>query len=347
MPWERFFTFDPQAQDWVPVRPGDDFGRQGHDIGAVTLNHTVSPRSYWTLRLSRLSHFLQLELGDLDNVFWQHRNERMFTGQFDYEAQMGDHHMRAGVWQIDSDNNSQYAVMLFPAAFVSNNDTANTQAYVQDTWDLSDRLVLTLGGRFDRMNYDRPAAGELELEETSARGGLTYRLSEAVLVRGSYGQYVEFPRANLLAYEVAGLDIGWADLLAPSFPAKPQLDRGRDVGVEWKVDDSTLLNAMWFQRDSRQMTQRWQGVLHDDAGQWVLDGEGNPVLFRCAGGLRPVRAGLVRRQRDGHDPGPGGEGRSEDERSPPGLGVVHPSGCRSDEPAGQRVPVRLRIPQSD
>jgi outer membrane receptor protein involved in Fe transport len=277
MPWDRMFTFDPETQEWIPAG-GDDYGRQGHDITALTLNHTLSPQSYWTLRLSRLNHFLQLELGDLDNVFWQHRNERMFTGQFDYEAQVGDHRMRAGVWQIDSDNNSQYAVMLFPAAFVSNNDTVNTQAYVQDTWDVNDRLVLTLGGRFDGMTYDRPAAGELSLEETSGRAGLTYRLSNAVLLRGSYGRYVEFPRANLIAYEVAGLDIGWSDLLAPDFPAKPQLDRGRDIGVEWKVDDSTLLNAMWFQRDSRQMTQRWQGVAHDEAGEWIVDDDGNPIL---------------------------------------------------------------------
>jgi len=66
--------------------------------------------------------------------------------------------------------------------------------------------------------------------------------------------------------------------LAPDFPAKPQLDRGRDIGVEWKLDDSTLLNALWFQRDSRQMTQRWQGVAHDEAGEWVLDDFGNPIL---------------------------------------------------------------------
>ena len=286
MPWERMFTFDPETQEWVPAT-GDDYGRQGHDIAALTLNHTLTPQSYWTLRLSRLNHFLQLELGDPENLFWQHRNERMFTGQFDYEAQVGDHRVRAGVWQIDSDNNSQYAVMLFPAAFVSNNDTLNTQAYVQDTWNINDRLVVTLGGRFDGMKYDRPAAGELSLEEMSGRAGLTYRLSNSMLLRGSYGRYVEFPRANLVAYEVAGLDIGWSDLLAPAFPAKPQLDRGRDIGVEWKVDDSTLLNAMWFQRDSRQMTQRWQGVVHDEAGEWVLDDEGNPILSDALGDFDP------------------------------------------------------------
>jgi outer membrane receptor protein involved in Fe transport len=278
MPWERMFTFDPTIPDWIMIDPTEDMGRQGHDIASLTLNHTVSPQSYWTLRLSRLSHFLQLELGDLENMFWQHRNERVFTGQFDYEVQAGDHRMRAGVWEIDSDNNSQYSAMLFPTNFISNNDTRNTQAYVQDTWDVNDRLVLTLGGRLDRMQYDRPAAGELELEEPSARAGLTYRLSENILLRGAYGQYVEFPRANLLAYEVFGLDIGWEDFLAPAFPARAQIDRGRDVGVEWKVGGGTLLNATYFERDSRQMTQRWHGVLHDEAGDWVLDDEGNPIL---------------------------------------------------------------------
>jgi len=277
LPFERMFTFDPVSTDWSAVDPDDTFGRQGHDIVSLSLNHTLSPQSYWTLRLSRLSHFFQLELGDLDNMFWQDRNERMFTGQFDYEAQLGAHRLRAGLWQINSDNNSQYSVMMFPTSFVSNNDTKNNQAYVQDTWALGDRLVLTLGGRFDQMTYDRPAAGDLELEETSARAGLTYQLSDDLLLRGTYGQYVEFPRANLIAYEVNGLDIGWSDFLALDFPAKAQLDRGRDVGVEWKLDNRTLVNAMWFQRDSRQMTQRWQGVLHDD-GNWVLDGEGNPIL---------------------------------------------------------------------
>ncbi|MBN1628512.1 MAG: TonB-dependent receptor [Thermoleophilia bacterium] len=278
MPWERMFTFDPTISDWIMIDPTEDMGRQGHDLASLTLNHTVSSQSYWTLRLSRLAHFLHLELGDLENMYWQQRNERMFTGQFDYELQAGDHRLRAGVWQIDSDNNSQYSVMLFPANFISNNDTKNTQAYVQDSWDLNDQLVLTLGGRLDQMAYDRPAAEELDLDEASPRVGLTYELSDSLLLRGAYGKYVEFPRANLLAYEVAGLDIGWSDFLAPAFPARPQVDRGRDLGVEWKVGGGMLLNATYFERDSRQMTQRWQGVLHDDLGNWVLDDYGNPIL---------------------------------------------------------------------
>jgi outer membrane receptor protein involved in Fe transport len=278
LPFERMFTFDPRTLEWVPVSPGDDVARQGHDIVALTLNHTISPQSYWTVRLSRLDHFLQLELGDPNNLYWQHRNERMFTGQFDYEAQVGDHRVRAGMWQIAGDNNSQYSVLLLPVNFLSNNDTTNTQAYLQDTWQVGNRLVVNLGGRLDRMRYDRAGAEELTLSEASGRAGATYRLSDKALVRGSYGRYVHFPRANLLAYQFAGADFGWYSMLAPSFPAKAQLDRGRELGVEWKLDGNTLVNATWFQQRSRQMTQRWQGAQHDDLGNIILDDEGNPVL---------------------------------------------------------------------
>jgi len=288
MPWERMFTFDPVAADWVNVRPSDDFARQGHDLDALTLNHTVSPTSFWTLRLSRLGHFLHLEVGDPENLYWQQRNERMFTTQFDYEAQLGEHRVRAGVWEIDSDNNSLYSVLLFPAGFAANNDTRNTQAYLQDSWELGERLTLTLGGRYDRMKYDRPEVGSLKLDESSGRLGLTYAVSPGLLLRGSYGRYVEFPRANLIAYRFVGTDFGWYSVLAPDFPVNPQLDRGRDIGLEWKLDDSTLLAATWFQRDSRQMIQRWHGVLHDENGDWVLDGEGNPILSDALSDFDPT-----------------------------------------------------------
>ena len=278
MPWQRMFSFDPVAADWFTVRQGDDYGRQGHNLDAVTLNHTMDAKAYWTLRLSRLQHFLDLELGDPDNLFWQHRNERMFTGQFDYERQVGSHRVRAGVWQINSDNDSAYSVLLFPAGFVSDNDTANTQAYLQDTWELGKRLTLTLGGRHEEMKYDRAGWGDLDLSENSGRAGFTYKASPSVLLRGSWGQYVEFPRANLIAYEFSGTDYGWYSVMAPEFPFKPQIDRSRELGMEWKLDNSTLMTATWFRRDSDQMMQRWQGALHDETGAIVEDAGGNPIL---------------------------------------------------------------------
>jgi outer membrane receptor protein involved in Fe transport len=293
-PWERMWTFDPDLGAWTGVRPGDDYARQGHDIGGITLNHTLSPSAFWTLRFSRLNRFVELELGDPYNAFWQYRNERMTTAQADYQRQMGRHRLQAGLWQIDSDNNSRYSgygTEYTPWGLLdstSKNDTRNTQAYVQDTFEMSDRTTLSLGGRYDKMVYERPVGGDIKGDETSGRAGLTYQLSPRVMLRGSYGQYVEFPRANLIAAQYADNPSAipffaqqegwtWETMLFPDFPVRPQIDRARELGLEWKIDDSTLLSATWFKRDSRQMTQRWQGVLHDADGEWVLDAEGNPI----------------------------------------------------------------------
>ncbi len=265
-PFDRMFTFDPDILDWTTTRKGSDYGRQGCDLDSVGLNHTLSPTAFWNLRFSRLSHFLELELGDLNNMYWLHRSERMLISQFDYQRQIGDHRLAAGLWQINSDNTSNYSVYLIPTEFIASHDTSNTQAYLQDSWKQSDRLTLNFGGRYDRMKYHRPESDDLDLSEVSGRGGFTYALSSDLLLRGSYGRYVEFPRANLLGYTFAGLDIGWYGLMDPAFHVSPQLDRGRDLGLEWKLDTNTLATATWFHRRSLQMMQKWQGATGDPAG---------------------------------------------------------------------------------
>jgi len=265
-PFDRMFTFDSSILDWTTTRRESDYARQGCDLDSIGLNHTLSPTAFWSLRFSRLRHFLELELGDLNNMYWQHRSERMSIAQLDYQRQIGDHRVAAGLWQVGSDNNSTYSVYLLPTEFMANHDTNNTQAYLQDAWQQSDHLTVTLGARYDRMKYDRPESDTFDLSEVSSRAGVTYTLSPRVLLRGSYGRYVEFPRANLLGYTFAGLDLGWYDLLDPSFHISPQLDRGRDLGIEWKVGGSTLATATWFHRRSRQMVQKWQGAGDDPAG---------------------------------------------------------------------------------
>jgi len=280
-PFERMFTFNPGILDWTTTAPGSDYGRQACDLDSVALNHTLSPTAFWNLRLSQLRHYVQLELGDLTNLYWQHRSERMLMGQLDYQRQVGDHRLAAGLWQINSDNSSAISIYLIPTALIANHDTSNTQAYVQDTWRCSDRVTLTGGMRYDRMSYDRPESFDLSLSEISGRGGLTYQLSPRMLLRGSYGRYVEFPRANLLGYTFAGMDIGWYSFAQPDFRASPQLDTGRELGLEWKLDQNTIAAATLFHRRSRQMMQKWHGTADDPAsfndtlpGRYASNGTG-------------------------------------------------------------------------
>ncbi len=292
-PFERMFTFNPERGEWEFTDPGDDFGRQGYNVDSIGLNHTLSPSAFWNLRFSRVTQFLQLELGDPSNAYWQHRNERMFVGQFDYQRQLGAHRLSAGLWQINSDNNSHYSVFgtqyspfgLLDA--VANNDTRNPQLYLEDKWQVTDRLLLALGARHDRMVYERPAAGDLGVSQTTYRSGATYTVSPRLLLRGAVGTYACFPRANLVAAQYvphtsedpdwAGAGLTWDLLYFPSFPLKPQLDRQQELGLEWKAGANTLFSATLFRRLSRQMMQRWQGVQHTPSGDWVVDENGNPI----------------------------------------------------------------------
>jgi len=292
-PFERMFTFNPDLGQWEFVDPSDDFGRQGYDIDSLALNHTLSPTAFWNLRFSRVAHFLELDLGDPGNLFWQHRNERMFVGQFDCQRQIGNHFVNAGIWQINSDNNSRYSVFgtqYSPFGLldsISTNDTRNTQAYLGDKWQVNDQLLLAVGARHDKMTYEREIAGATSLGETTARAGATYVVSPRVMLRGALGTYVGFPRANLIASrfvphltenpDFADWGLTWDMAFFPSFPLRPQLDRERELGVEWKAGRSTLVTATVFRRESRQMMQRWQGVLHDQSGEWILDDSGNPI----------------------------------------------------------------------
>lgn len=292
-PFERMFTFNPELGQWEFVDPSATFGRQGYDIDSLALNRTLSPTAFWNLRFSRIAHFLDLDLGDPGNSFWQQRNERMFVGQFDYQRQLGNHRLSAGVWQLDSDNNSRYSVFgtqYSPFGLldsISNNDTRNTQIYLGDKWQVNDRLLLALGARYDGMTYDREVAGDTSLSETTARAGATYVLNPRFLLRGAVGSYVGFPRANLIAnrfvpyltenpdFEDWGLT--WDMLYFTSFPLRPQIDREQELGFEWKVGSNTRVTATAFSRKSSQMMQRWQGVQHDEFGEWALDENGNPI----------------------------------------------------------------------
>ncbi len=59
-------------------------------------------------------------------------------------------------------------------------------AYVQGSQNLGSRLNLTLGGRFDRYQY-------IDANRFSPRAGLSYRLTDKLSLRASYGRYYQQP----------------------------------------------------------------------------------------------------------------------------------------------------------
>ncbi len=282
MPFNRDMTFDPATMQWVQVPDGPCTGRQAYDITSLGLNHALSPEAFWNLRFSRIGHMLDLDLGDDSDNFWQDRNERMFITQFDYQQQRGPHRLSAGVWRIESDNNSRFSVNTTQDSpfglldSISDNDTDNLQAYLGDKWQYNDRLMLVLGARHDGMTYHCPGASDQDLAENTARAGATYALSPRLLARAATGSFVGFPRADLIASQYvphpsedpdfADSGLTWDMLYFPNFPLRPELDREQELGFEWKASPNALLSASYFQRQSRDVMQRWQGVTYDENG---------------------------------------------------------------------------------
>jgi outer membrane receptor protein involved in Fe transport len=250
-----------------------DNSNQGYSLDAITYNHAFTEKSYLSTRLYRLNNYITVHAGsDLYGLF-QRRQQTMGGLQLDYVNQSSpDHLFYAGAWAIDSTNRWRQA-MDIPPVFgpldqQANNDTRNLQFYLQDTRRIAPRLHLGLGARYETMTYARPVYGDLNLSAFSPRLGLTYEIKPSrLLLRASAGRYIQFPpasRTGVLFREGDPNDPydppSWYMVQAGRSQLKPQLDDNQELGMEYRLNGSTLASASLFKRKSKQMLQRWAGA---------------------------------------------------------------------------------------
>jgi len=287
-PFSHTQSFNPSTGLFEPVAETQDFGRQGYDLDAVTWNHTISPKAFYTLRGYRLENWLRLDLSSDEQGFWQDRKQRMYGLQLNYTGQVARNHLLyAGAWHIWGDNHmlaAGFMPPIFPPVleYGADNDTRNLQAYIGDRWRVTPKLTLDLGVRHDKMDYDRSPQPDLNLSETSPRVGATYALSDSVLLRASWGKYAQMPAAKYTRWTFVDRGLTapipdffgdmtqgeiWPLFLAETSPLKPQVDTSLDIGVETRVAPNVLLNTTYFRRDSEDMVQRWHGPT-DAAFDW-------------------------------------------------------------------------------
>jgi outer membrane receptor protein involved in Fe transport len=218
-----------------------------------------------------------------------------------------------GAWHIWGDNNmlaAGFMPPIFPPVleYEARNDTRNLQAYIGDRWRANDKLTLDLGVRHDRMTYDRTPFAELDLSQTSPRAGLTYALADSLLVRGSWGKYAQMPPAKYTHWTfidrglTAPIPDYFGDMtqgqifplfLAEASPLRPQVDTSFDLGLEARLSPNVMLDATYFERDSGDMVQRWNGVT-DDAFDLTFS-EPKRYASNGHGVARGVEAKLQRR----------------------------------------------------
>jgi outer membrane receptor protein involved in Fe transport len=251
-----------------------DNSTQAYNLDAVTYSHTLGEGSYWTARLYRLNNFISVHAGSDNYMIFQRRQQYMWGLQLDYVRQQSPNHLfYAGIWRIDSKNRWRSA-LDFPPIFgpfdqEANNDTRNLQMYVQDTRRIAPRLNLALGLRYEEMDYSRPVYDDLGLSAVSPRAGLTYELvPERLLLRASVGKYVQFPPASRTGVlfregDPYSPEDSWYMFQEGRSQLKPQEDINQEVGLEWKMDNNTLLSLTVFKRESEDMLQLWAGPTDD------------------------------------------------------------------------------------
>ena len=257
-----------------------DNATQAYNLDALTYQHPTGENAYLTARLYRLNNFITIHNGSDIFMLFQRRQQTMWGMQLDYVRRPSAHNFQyAGVWRIDSKNRFRTALDfppdLGPFDQEANNNTTNWQFYLQDTRRIAPRLQLGLGLRYETMQYHRPVYGNLNLSAVSPRAGLTYELVPGkLLVRASGGRYVQFPPASRtgVVFRTGNPDDpsnppSWYLLQEGRSQLKPQKDTNRELGLEYKLDNSTIVTVAAFSRNSVDMLQRWAGPT-DDIGDF-------------------------------------------------------------------------------
>jgi len=142
------------------------------------------------------------------------------------------------IFQLDYDtasplgNDSPYSPEpdLDPFAITSRFTAYQAGAYLQATASVTERLNVTLGGRFDHYQY-------IDAARFSPRAGVSVVLSPSVSLLGSYGRYYQQPFFPFLAVFPENRTL--APIEADHYVA----------GVSWQVDDLTRLLVEVYRKD--------------------------------------------------------------------------------------------------
>ena len=111
----------------------------------------------------------------------------------------------------------------------------NTSYFLQDEWMFDDKWKLTSGIR-----YDDPSGGLVELESNTAKSfNLGYNFTDDTNIYIAYNDYFVLPSM----YQLYDTNYGNAKLL-------PEEGKNYEVGINHKIDDSSMINAHYFKRDS-------------------------------------------------------------------------------------------------
>ena len=149
----------------------------------------------------------------------------------------GDTHVvTVGLEHIKSENFNPSTVRTSDyRSYETYQSLKNTSYFLQDEWMFDEKWKLTSGIR-----YDDPSGGLVELESNTAKSfNLGYNFTDDTNMYIAYNDYFVLPSM----YQLYDTNYGNAKLL-------PEEGKNYEVGINHKIDDSSMINAHYFKRDS-------------------------------------------------------------------------------------------------
>lgn len=188
------------------------------------------------------------------------RSNRANTLQADFSMPLGNAHtLRYGLYASSENPVANNTSLVFPAD-AGGNQTSTTPItiidnaahidartyglYLQDEWQLGDKLTVNYGLRADKVDA-YVSEGQL-----SPRFGLVYQATDTTTLHAGYARYFTPPPAELIASTDIALFQGTTNALPTDVNAETRSERSHyfDAGISQKIGDSITLGLDAYYR---------------------------------------------------------------------------------------------------
>jgi len=198
------------------------------------------------------------------------RANRANTLQADFSTPFGDAHtVRYGLYVSEEHPLSNSTSQVFPAD-ADGNQTSTTPItivdnaphidartyglYLQDEWQLSDKLTVNYGVRGDKVD------AYVKEGQLSPRLGLVYQLSDSTTLHAGYARYFTPPPAELIGQTDIALFQGTTNALPSNVNAETLSERSNyyDAGISQKIGSDLTLGLDLYYREVHNLLDEGQ-----------------------------------------------------------------------------------------